>query len=126
MTNLLLGLLVANAVILFAMLLVYRRVARTSPRRRVESPNSQYKSPYVLELEARERWEALDLALLHEVNREEVERLLEQLREPGTRTLAPTERAFLDRMVEAEARVRRRAGAPPLGPVQGRQLPGTS
>lgn len=64
------------------------------------------KPPYVLDLEARNRWESVDPALLHELNREEFEHLLARALENGARSLGPGERAFLDRMVEAERRVR--------------------
>lgn len=64
------------------------------------------KPPYVLDLEARNRWESVDPALLHQVNREEFEILLARALTEGVRALDPRERAFLDRMVEAERSVR--------------------
>ena len=45
-----------------------------------------------------QRWEAIDTALLHELNRSEVETLLRKARAGGVRVLTPDERAFLDRM----------------------------
>jgi len=54
-----------------------------------------------------ERWRALDLECLHPVNREEVETLLARLEGASTHVLSRQERAFLDRMVEAERRVTR-------------------
>lgn len=64
------------------------------------------KPPYVLDLEARNRWESVDTALLHEVNREEFEHLLALALDEGVRALRSAERTFMDRMVEAERRVR--------------------
>ncbi len=46
----------------------------------------------------RARWEAIDLERLHEINREEVERLLGKVRDEGVRALSEQERTFLDRM----------------------------
>jgi len=45
-----------------------------------------------------EAWKNIDLDSLHEVNREEVERLLEKVEESGTQSLTPSERDFLNRM----------------------------
>ena len=44
------------------------------------------------------RWEAIDTALLHELNRQEVEVLLRKVRAGGVADLTQAERAFLDRM----------------------------
>jgi hypothetical protein len=54
--------------------------------------------PPLVELEARQRWESLDLSRLHELNREEVEKLLAKVRGTGVKSLTAGERAFLDRM----------------------------
>jgi hypothetical protein len=131
MTTWLLILLAANVAALAGMYVLYRRVKKAQTKRRVEAPNSQYKSPYVLDLESKERWQSIDLERLHEVNREEVEKLLGKLSVTNVRALTASERAFLDRMVEAEDRVKARAkgaqpGASRVGPGNPRQLPGTS
>lgn len=128
MTNWLIVLMVANLAVLGMTLVLYKRVKKAQAKRRVEAPNSQYKSQYVLDLESRERWEGIALDRLHEVNREEVEKLLVRLRANGTRALSVSERAFLDRMVEAEKRVSARArsrsdGGPRVGSGRPRQLP---
>ncbi|MEJ2540946.1 MAG: rhomboid family intramembrane serine protease, partial [Gemmatimonadota bacterium] len=47
------------------------------------------------------RWEAIDTAGLHELNREEVETLLSKARTDGVRALTPSERQFLERMIRA-------------------------
>ncbi len=47
------------------------------------------------------RWEAIDVAGLHELNRDEVLFLLDKVRTAGVRTLTPTEREFLERMARA-------------------------
>ena len=130
MTTWLWILLAANSLTLAGMYLLYRRVKKAQHKRRVEAPNSQYKSPYVLDLEARERWKSIDLERLHEVNREEVEKLLGKLAVTNVRALTTSERAFLDRMVEAQERVKARArstqqGGPRVPPGTPRQLPGT-
>jgi hypothetical protein len=78
-----------------------RRAQRARRARRLEAPNSEYKSPYVLELEAKERWEGIALDRLHQVNREEVQRLHKTLADGGVRALSGSEKAFLDRMVDA-------------------------
>ena len=85
-----------------------RKAQRAKRARRLEAPNSEYKSPYVLELEARERWEQIALDRLHQVNREEVQRLHGTLKDGGVRALSVSERAFLDRMVDALGRTARR------------------
>jgi hypothetical protein len=129
MTNWLIILLIANLALLGMTFVLYKRMKKAQAKRRVEAPNSQYKSQYVLDLESRERWEAIALDRLHEVNREEVEKLLAKLRVSGVRALSVSERAFLDRMVEAQervsARARSRSGGPPVGsgPPRPRQLP---
>ncbi len=130
MTTWLLILLAANSLTLAGMYVLYRRWKKAQNKRRVEAPNSQYKSPYVLDLEAKERWKSIDLERLHEVNREEVEKLLGKLAVTNVRALTTSERAFLDRMVEAQERVKARGrgprgGGPRVGPGSPRQLPGT-
>ncbi len=105
MTPLLFALLALNLVTFVAVVVLYRRAKKAQRRRVVERPNSEFKSAYVLDLEAKDRWERLDLSRLHEVNREEAERVLAKLRTASTRGLSATERAYLDRLVEAERRV---------------------
>ena len=48
--------------------------------------------------EARERWSAIDLLSIHELNRNEVEALLARVEDGGVNVLSREERAFLDRM----------------------------
>lgn len=107
MTKLLFALLALNAISMVAVVVIYKRARKAQRRRVVERPNSQYKSPYVLDLESKERWEHLDLSCLHEVNREEAIKILAKLGTASTRGLTAYERSFLDRMVEAESRLRR-------------------
>lgn len=108
MTTLRIIFLGVNIVALVAVLALYMRLRKSERTRRVEAPNSRYKSPYVEDLEAKERWERLDLNHMHRVNREEVERILSKLRATSVRALTEAERTFLDRMVEAERRMRAR------------------
>lgn len=109
MTTLLFILLGINTVALAVVWALYRKARKAQKTRRVEAPNSQYKSQYVLDLEAKDRWESVDLSLLHPVNREEMETVLAKLRATNVRALTPKERAFLDNMVEAERRARKSA-----------------
>ncbi|HUG00996.1 MAG TPA: rhomboid family intramembrane serine protease [Longimicrobiales bacterium] len=44
------------------------------------------------------RWEAIEVDALHEINRAEVNRLFDKIRESGPSSLSHDERAFLDRM----------------------------
>lgn len=76
------------------------RVRRRSSRRVVERPNSHYTSPIVRENEARHRWQNMALDRIHEINREEVVRLLAKVEATSVEALHPRERAFLDRMAE--------------------------
>ena len=100
-------LLILNIAGIVAVTALYRRARKAQRERRVEAPNSEYKSQYLLDLEAKQRWESLDLDRLHEVNREEVVKVLAKLRATSVRSLSPQERDFLDRMLEAERRSRR-------------------
>ena len=121
LTLFLLVLLAAETAALVALFVLYRKAKKAGKVRRVEGPNSQFKSPYVMDLEAKERWESMDLDHLHEVNREEVVKILGKVRALGVRGLSANERAFLDRMADAAGRGRGRglpaAHRPP------RQLP---
>jgi hypothetical protein len=44
------------------------------------------------------RWDGIEVEHLHEINRAEVNRLFEKVRENGPSSLSQDERAFLDRM----------------------------
>lgn len=97
--------LALNLAVLVAVVALYRRVKRMEPKRRVEAPNSEYRSRYVEDIEARERWERLDLDRMHQVNRTEVERILSKIKAASIRSVSEADRAFLERMVEAERRL---------------------
>ncbi len=58
-------------------------------------PQSTQKAP---DRVAVARWKGIGLEGLHEINREEVERLLAKVELGGPRSLTPSEREFLDRM----------------------------
>lgn len=113
MTTLLYLLLGLNIALLAVVWVLYRKARKAQVQRRVEAPNSEYKSPYVADLEAKDRWESVDLSLLHPVNRDEVVVVLAKLRATNVRALTASERAFLDNMVEAERRARRSARGRP-------------
>lgn len=94
--------LVALVVIGFAAAAIARtvRVRRRAQRRVIEQPNSHYTSQIVREHEAKHRWENMALDRIHEINREEVVRLLAKVEATSVEALRPNERAFLDRMAE--------------------------
>lgn len=133
MTTLLVVLLAINVALLVVVTVLYRKAKKAAKPRRVEAPNSEYKSKYVEDLEAKERWMKMDLERLHEVNREEFERVLAKVKATSVRALTKSERAFLDRMAEAHDRAAREetsagggvsaSASPASGP---RRLPGTS
>jgi hypothetical protein len=78
---------------------VRRRMdAKKGRYRRVEGPNSAFAAPGVLKIERHERWESILQKRIHEVNRSEVERLLDKVRALGAEKLTPSEKDFLDRM----------------------------
>jgi hypothetical protein len=95
----LLALVIAQSVMLGVLLRLYlqaKQLREEAARRR----GGDASSPAV-DVEARQRWESLDLTRLHELNREEVEKLLTKVRGTGVRSLTAAERAFLDRMFQA-------------------------
>jgi membrane associated rhomboid family serine protease len=76
--------------------------ARRKRLRVVEQPNSFYKAPGVKAQDTYARWAAISLDKLHELNRGEVEQLLVKAKVAGVAGLTPEERAFLDRMANAQ------------------------
>lgn len=96
--------LVATGVALRLWYTGWRR-RRIASRRRVEGPNSSYSSQGVRNHEDRERWGRIDLAGLHPLNRDEVQRLLSVLDAQGIAALSSKDRLFLDNMT-----LERRAG----------------
>jgi hypothetical protein len=89
----------------------YLYLKRREKKRRVrvvERPNSEYKSPGVIDVEAQHRWEHMDMESLHEINRAEVSKILEKMQEVGVRGITPEERTFLDRMAQSLKRTSRR------------------
>jgi hypothetical protein len=108
MTILLAILILLNLAMLVAGWRLYRRTARLANDSRTAAEGEQ-RARWVREMEARERWAALDLNRLHPVNRDEVAALLGRIEGASSRVLTRRERDFLDRMVEAERRQDRRA-----------------
>jgi membrane associated rhomboid family serine protease len=49
-----------------------------------------------------DRWESIDLNTVHQANREEVVRLMEQARQKGIRSLTPQEQSFLSGFVPSD------------------------
>lgn len=104
-TLLLAGLLILALAAIFVAQVVGR--ARAARDRVIEAPNSHYTSATVRDREDRRRWHAIDRTRIHEINVEEVDRLLEQIDAIGSNALRPSERIFLERMVELSAPPRR-------------------
>ena len=57
--------------------------------------------PEVTDADALKRWDAIPRDRLHEINRDEVDYLLQKVRKVGARALTADERAFLDRMANS-------------------------
>ncbi|HEX6940251.1 MAG TPA: hypothetical protein VF158_12630 [Longimicrobiales bacterium] len=74
------------------------RARRRARRRIVEPPNSHFTARIVRENETRHGWQNIDLDRIHEINREEVVRLLAKVEAAGIQALRANERAFLDHM----------------------------
>ena len=71
---------------------------RQRQRRVVKRPVRPRRVSIVVDLEALERWKSIPREHLHEINREEVEKLLRKASQSGAGALTSDERAFLDRM----------------------------
>jgi len=102
----LLVLVIAESAMLGVLLRLYLHARQLNQQHARQAPAPAPAQPIpaptpVDDLEVRERWEALDLSSLHELNREEVEKLLAQVRGSGVRSLTAAERAFLDRIARA-------------------------
>jgi membrane associated rhomboid family serine protease len=78
--------------------LKWREWRRGAPRREFQRQVRETSSSALPDRNALQRWESIDTAMLHELNRAEVESLLRKARAGGVRILTPDERAFLDRM----------------------------
>jgi hypothetical protein len=94
------GVFTLVAMVLLAAAVTRVMVARQRAARRiVEQPNSQYTWERVREKEHVSLWTAIDLDALHEINREEVRRLLAQVEVSGSESLRKPERTFLDSLL---------------------------
>ncbi|MDE2794510.1 MAG: rhomboid family intramembrane serine protease [Gemmatimonadota bacterium] len=71
---------------------------RRRQRRVVKRPARPRKVSVLVDLEALERWKSIPREQLHEINREEVDKLLRKANQSGARSLTNDERDFLDRM----------------------------
>lgn len=71
---------------------------RRRQRRVVKQPALPRKLSIVVDLESLERWKTIPRERLHEINREEVDKLLRKAHQLGARALTADERDFLDRM----------------------------
>ena len=77
---------------------IYLRAWERRRRRVVKGPARPRRMSMVVDLEALERWKTIPRERLHEINREEVDKLVRKATESGARALTTDERAFLDRM----------------------------
>lgn len=95
------------AVALFTLLAIgVKRVIRIRARGRqrvVEQPNSHYTPPAVRAAESKHRWQSIVLDRIHEINREEVVRLLAKVEAVGVDSLRDNERNFLDYVAKIAA-----------------------
>lgn len=90
--------ILASGVVGFRLWYLSWKRRRIEARRKVELPNSHYASKLVKHQIDRERWGELNISLLHEVNQEEVERLLGMVDALGPDALSSRERIFLDHL----------------------------
>lgn len=80
-----------------------RGAAKREFRRKLETPIPREEglaAAVSTESSAMRRWERIDASEMHELNREEWERLMEKARTHGVKALTMSERQFLDRMVQ--------------------------
>ena len=71
---------------------------RQRQRRVVKQPARPRRVSIVVDLESLERWKSIPRERLHEINREEVDKLVRKANRLGARSLTADERDFLDRM----------------------------
>ncbi len=82
---------------------IKRRASIKSANRILERPNSYYSSKGVRDQEDAEWYDSIDLDKLHEVNRDEVERLMAQIKGAGIDSLRFSDLAFLERIADLDA-----------------------
>lgn len=81
--------------------LFLRRWERRRHRRVVQQPVRTRAPAEVLDADSLRRWEAIPRDQLHEINREELDFLLQKVKRVGATALTRDERAFLDRMANS-------------------------
>jgi hypothetical protein len=96
-------LVIAVLIIVPAVRAVIVRAMRKRQPKRVEKPNSYYTPKLVLDRDSRDRWRSISLESVHEINRDEVRRLVDKVDALGIDSLTSRERIFLDRMAELYA-----------------------
>ncbi len=69
-------------------------------QKKMTQPNASSAGP-IGDRMAVSRWKGIRVESLHELNREEVERLLGKIKDAGAGSLTPAEREFLDRMTRS-------------------------
>lgn len=104
------GIGIGALVVLAVASAVHARLERRKRPRVVEAPNSHYTSKLVLDRDAHERWKAIPLDRVHEINRGEVSRLLAKIEDYGIDRLTARERNFIERIAELNPPDRSRPG----------------
>lgn len=112
-----LGFAIAGIIILAIMAVRRVRSAARARRRIIEAPNSHYIPPAAREGQTRHRWRDIALDRVHEINREEVVRLLARVEATGVTALSEGERTFLDHMAEITGVPREPKPRPTTGPA---------
>lgn len=81
---------------------IFLRVWERRRKRMIVRPSAAYKvASAVVEEEVMGRWTAIETKHMHEINREELEKLLDKANRRGVRSLTHEEKAFLDRMANS-------------------------
>jgi len=102
-----------GAVLYGAARLIRRRLRHTP--RVLEEPNSHFTAKSIRDREIEARWKGIRLDRVHEINRDEVRRLIAKAERLGVDALAPRERTFLDHFAHLFGSSDGGAGHPPLG-----------
>ncbi|MCI0435138.1 MAG: hypothetical protein L0271_16085 [Gemmatimonadetes bacterium] len=80
----------------------------------IEEPNSHYTSKSIRDREIEASWKRIALERVHEINRDEVRRLIAKAERYGVDALGPHERTFLDHLAKLFGTRDDGPGHPPL------------
>ena len=104
----------ALGAVLFGVARLVRTRLRHGPRM-LEEPNSHFTAKSIRDREIEARWKTIRLDRVHEINRDEVRRLIAKAERLGVDALAPGERSFLDQLAHLFGSHDEGAAHPPLG-----------